>query len=154
MVPYENAKSGMQAREEIIKILRRFGCEAIGFYDDFDACSVLLSFRHRGRTVQLVANAKGWATLYLKEKPWSKRTRSNKQEYERRAINQGLVAVNSILRDWIKGQVTAVECGMLSFEAVFMPYILTVDGRTLMERIYETRLLPTPSTEVGNREKL
>jgi hypothetical protein len=28
------------------------------------------------------------------------------------------------LRDWIKGQVTAIECGILKFEAVFMPYML------------------------------
>jgi hypothetical protein len=33
-------------------------------------------------------------------------------------LRQGQVAVNSILRDWIKGQVTAVECGILSFEAM------------------------------------
>jgi len=44
------------------------------------------------------------------------------------------------LRDWIKGQVTAVECGILSFEAVFMPYMLTIDGRPLIERV--TELLP------------
>jgi hypothetical protein len=35
-------------------------------------------------------------------------------------LRQGDVAVNSILRDWIKGQVTAVECGILSFEVVFL----------------------------------
>ena len=51
-----------------------------------------------------------------------------------------VLAVNSILRDWIKGQVTAVECGILSFEAVFLPYMLTHDGRPLIERVSE--LLP------------
>ena len=35
---------------------------------------------------------------------------------------------------------TAVECGILSFEAVFMPYMLTSDGRPLLERVNE--LLP------------
>jgi hypothetical protein len=52
--------------------------------------------------------------------------------------------VNSVLRDWSKGQVTAVECGILSFEAVFLPYMLTADGRPLVERIGETELLPKP----------
>jgi hypothetical protein len=42
----------------------------------------------------------------------------------------------------MKGQVTAIECGILSFEAVFMPYMLTSDGRTLFERVAETDLLP------------
>jgi hypothetical protein len=61
------------------------------------------------------------------------------------ALEQGHVAVNSILRDWIKGQVTAVECGILSFEAVFMPYMLTSDGRRpLIERIPDLLPLPEP----------
>lgn len=53
--------------------------------------------------------------------------------------------INSILRDWVKGQMTAVECGILSFEAVFMPYMLTNDGRPLLDRLRESNLLPAPS---------
>jgi len=60
--------------------------------------------------------------------------------------SSGHVAVNSILRDWIKGQVTAVECGILSFEAVFFPYMLTSDGRPLIERVAD--LLPRPEEKV------
>ena len=63
---------------------------------------------------------------------------------EQAALRQGHVAVNSVLRDWIKGQVTAIETGVLSFEAVFMPYMLTADGRPLIERLAETNLLPAP----------
>jgi hypothetical protein len=99
-------------------------------------------FKHRGRQVQLRASAKGWAQLFLKDQPWGYRHRSSRQEYEQAALRQGHIAVNSILRDWIKGQVTAVECGMLSFEAVFMPFMLTHDGRPLIERVNE--LLPKP----------
>lgn len=145
MTPYANARSGMAAREEITKTLRRFGCESVGFMDDFEEKSVLLAFKHRGRQVQLKASAKGWAALYLKEHPYSYRRKSSKVEYEQEAIRQGLVAVNSILRDWVKGQITAVECGMLQFEAVFMPYMLTNDGRPLFERIGAMNLLPPPS---------
>jgi hypothetical protein len=56
-------------------------------------------------------------------------------------------AVNSLLRDWVKGQITAVECGILQFEAVFMPYMLTSDGRPMIERIMQTDLLPAPEGE-------
>ena len=103
--------------------------------DDFEDHSVLLAFRHRGRPVQLRASACGWAQMYLKENPYSHRMRHNKQDHEQRALAQGSIAINSILRDWVKGQLTAVECGMLSFEAVFMPYMLTSDGTPLMEKI-------------------
>lgn len=113
--------------------------------DDFAKHEVLLAFRHRGRPVQLRASAKGWAAMFIKARPFGHRTRGTRHDYEQRALRQGLVAVNSILRDWVKGQVVAVECGMMSFEAVFMPHMLTSDGRPLIERVQEQKLLPPPS---------
>jgi hypothetical protein len=141
-VPYSNATAGTRAREEISKVLRHFGCESIGFMDDFEKHEVLLAFKHRGRQVQLRASAKGWAQKFLKENPWSYRRTGSKAEWEQKALQRGLVAVNSVLRDWVKGQITAVECGILSFEAVFMPFMLTSDGRPVIERVNE--LLPQP----------
>jgi hypothetical protein len=145
--PYASATSGAAARDEITKMLRRFGCESVGFMDDFEKMEVMLAFKHRGRPMQLRASAKGWAALYLKENPWSHRRRDMRQAYELDALRQGLIAVNSILRDWVKGQVMAVECGVLSFEAVFMPYMLTNDGRPLFERLASIDLLPPPIDE-------
>ena len=52
--------------------------------------------------------------MYLRENPWHNRRRTGKEEWERRAIEQVMVAVNSVLRDWIKGQVTAVEAGLVA----------------------------------------
>jgi hypothetical protein len=146
-IPYASATTGTRAREEISKILRRFGCESIGFMDDFNAHEVLLAFTHRGRQVQLRASAKGWTQLYLKAKPFSYRMRGTRQQYEAKVLQQGHIAVNSILRDWVKGQVTAIESGILSFEAVFMPFMLTNDGRPLIERIKEMNNLPPPPEE-------
>ena len=141
-VPYASATSGIKAREEISKVLRRFGCESIGFMDDYSSAEVLLAFTHRGRSVQLRASAKGWAQLYLRQKPWTGYRGNSRQDYEQNVLAQGHIAVNSILRDWVKGQVTAIECGILSFEAVFMPFMLDVSGRPMLERA--TELLPAP----------
>jgi len=143
-VPYASATSGTAAREEITKLLRRFGCESVGFMDDFSEKTVLLAFTHRGRPVQLRASAKGWAQMYLRESPWTSRRRGTARDHESAALQQGLIAVNSILRDWVKGQVTAIECGVLSFEAVFLPYMLTSDGTPLLDRLREQKLLPDP----------
>lgn len=143
-VPYENASSGAQAREEISRLLRDMGCESVGFMDDFAEKSVLLAFTHRGRAVQLRASAKGWAALYLRRRPWTSRMRVTIAEHQKRALDQGLIAVNSILRDWVKGQVTAVECGILSVEAVFMPHMLTASGETVIEHVNKHGLLPAP----------
>ena len=144
-VPYEGATSGAKARDEITKMLRKFGCESVGFMDDFQEQTVLLAFKHRGRPVQLCASARGWAALYLKEHPWNYARKSNKAEHEQKAVSQGLIAVNSILRDWVKGQITAVECGVLSFDAVFLAHMLTNDGRPLIERIQSLEMLPAPT---------
>jgi hypothetical protein len=53
---------------------------------------------------------------------------------------------------------TAVDCGILSFEAVFMPFMLTSDGRPLIERLAESDLIPNQEAtrkighEKGDRE--
>jgi hypothetical protein len=49
------------------------------------------------------------------------------------------------LRDWIKGQVIAIETAILSFEEVFLPYMLTADGRRVIELMQE--LLPKPADQ-------
>jgi hypothetical protein len=65
--PYALATSGMKARDEIAKVLRRLGCEKLGFMDDDAKHEVVLYFEHRGRPVRLEASAKGWAQIWLKE---------------------------------------------------------------------------------------
>lgn len=147
-VPYAEADSET-ARAEIAKILRRFGCESVGFMDDYETNSVLLAFKHRGRAVQLRASARGWANMWLKENPYSSRRRASKMDWEQRTLMQGQKAVNSILRDWIKGQITAVETGILSFEGVFLPYMLTGDGTPLIEKLDAAKLLPPPSDKAA-----
>ena len=143
-IPYASATSDMRAREEIRKILTRFGCESIGFMDDNVKHEVLLAFTHRGGQVQMSVSAKGWAAMWLKEKPWTSYGRRTRHEYEQDALRQGHIAVNSILRDWVKAQVTIIESGIVSFEAVFMPFMLTNDGRTVLDGIKDSNLLPAP----------
>ena len=77
-IPYASASTGAAARDEITKVLRRFGCESVGFMDDFDKHEVLLAFTHRGRPVQLRASAKGWAQMFLKENPYTHRRRGTR----------------------------------------------------------------------------
>jgi hypothetical protein len=134
-IPYTNATTGVKARDEVTKVLRGFGCESVGFMDDFDNHEVLLAFVHRGRQHQLRVSAKGWAQMFLKQHPWTYRMRTSRHDHEQKALKQGHVAVNSIVRDWIKGQVTAIESGILSFEAVFTPHMLANDGRLVIEHL-------------------
>ncbi|WOF74179.1 hypothetical protein QMT40_001826 [Parvibaculaceae bacterium PLY_AMNH_Bact1] len=136
-IPYARASSGKNARDEVVRILQHFDCESVGFMDLFHENAILLAFTWRGQNVQLKASAQGWANTYLKANPWNTSKKSSKAEWEDKAFKQGMIAVNSILRDWVKGQVTAVETGILTFEHVFMPYMLASDGRPVLEHMTE-----------------
>lgn len=134
-LPYENATSGKAAIDDMQKILRAFGASSFGCMEDFDKGEVLVQFTWRERRVTVNANAKGYAARWLKEHPWTCRVKSSSKEHDRKALKIGQTAVYSILRDWIKGQITAVEIGMLSFEGAFLGQIHLADGRTVLQAI-------------------
>jgi hypothetical protein len=148
-LPYASATSNMRARQEIEKILLRFGCEKVGFMDDHENHEVLLYFVYRGQEVHWRVSAKGWAQEWLEKNPWNYQRRSQRVDYEQAALRQGQIAVNSILRDRVKSQITAIECGIEDFAAVFMPYMLTSDGRPLIERMRDMLPEPEPSKVVA-----
>ena len=85
--------------------------------------------------------------MFLKEEPWTTRRRYTEDEWKRRALEQGMVAVNSILRDWVKGELTAIESGIFTFDHAFLPHMLTPSGQTVAEIAFDPArgLLPEPS---------
>jgi hypothetical protein len=145
-LPYENATSGSNAINDIQKMLRGFGCTKFATGEDYDTSELFVQFEHRGRVVNLRASAKGYAAAWLKEHPFGTRTRSTRIEHESKALSVGQVAVYSILRDWVKGQITAVEIGMMSFEAAFLSHILLPSGMTVIEHCESQKLLSAPTT--------
>lgn len=142
-LPYESATSGERALGEIQKILRAFGCNKFGSMIDDAEGSVLVQFEYRGRPVSVRASINGYAAAWLRAHPWSSsRSRTTKHEHERKAMDIASMAVYSILRDWIKGQVAAIETGVLSFEGAFLGQIMLPNGRTVLEQATEAQLLP------------
>jgi hypothetical protein len=140
-LPYENATSGKTAVDDMQKIMRAFGASSFGCMEDFDRGEVIVQFEFHGKRVMLKASSKGYAAAWLKAHPYTYRTRGTKTDYERKAIKIGQTAVYSILRDWVKGQVTAIEIGVLSFESAFLGQILLGNGQTVMEHFAEQKLL-------------
>jgi hypothetical protein len=69
--------------------------------------------------------------------------RSTAAEQRQKAADIAQIAVCSLLRDWVKAQVTVVECQLMTFEEVFMPHMLLPDGSRLVE--HATKLLPPPA---------
>lgn len=142
-LPYASATSGERALGEIQKLLRHFGCTRFGSMIDDEKQEILVQFTYRGRDVSVRASIRGYAQAWLKDNPWNSRRRKTKIEHEREAMNIASVAVYSILRDWIKGQVTAIETGILSFDAAFLGQIMLPSGRTVLEHATSQKLLPS-----------
>jgi hypothetical protein len=143
-IPYEAATSGDKALVDLQRALAKFGCQSFGTMTDAERGCTIVAFKHRGRTVSLEASWKGYAAAWLKAHPYKYSTRGTKQDHEQRALKQAQISVCSLLRDWVKGQVTAVECGVMSFEAVFMPHMLTSNGMRVIDRVQAENLLPAP----------
>lgn len=146
-LPYESATSGDKALIEIQRILAKFGCASFGTATDAERGETIVQFKWRERTVSLRASWKGYAQAWLKEHPFNSWTRGSRQDYERKALELGQRAVCSVLRDWVKGQITAVECGVIGFEAAFMPHMLLKDGRRVIDAVHAANLLPAPEDD-------
>lgn len=142
-LPYSEAISGEKAYLEIEKILSRFGCQRFGRMSDFETRTTVLQFEWNGRRCEIRASAAGYAAAWTKENPWSRRMRHGSEAHKRMALEKGEKAVPSILRDWIKGQITAVETGLLTFEDVFMPHMLLPNGQRFIDAA-KHKLLEAP----------
>lgn len=140
-LPYESATSGERALGEIQKLLRGFGCSKFGSMADDEAQEILVQFEYRGRPVTVKASIRGYAAAWLRAHPYSLRSRVTKPQYERKALDIASVAVYSILRDWIKGQITAVETGILTFEGAFLGAILLPSGKTVLQELEDRDIL-------------
>lgn len=140
-LPYENATSGKGAIDDMQKIMRAFGATSFGCMEDYAKGEVLVQFEWKGKRVVMKANARGYAALWLRQHPWTNKSGVTREGREQRALQIGQTAVYSILRDWLKGQVTAVEVGMLTFEGAFLGQIMLPNGQTILERVEQEKLL-------------
>lgn len=140
-LPYENATSGGSALEDIRKLLTKFGCARFGTMTDSENGEMVVQFTYRGHDVTAKASYRGYAAAWLKEHPYGARTRGLKSQHEAKAMKQAEISVCSILRDWIKGQVMAIETGVLTFEGAFLAQILLSTGKTVLETAISSNLL-------------
>jgi hypothetical protein len=134
-LPYEGATSGERALADMQRVLQAFGCQSFGSMMDFERGALIVQFRCAGRQVHVEASTAGYAAAWLQRHPWSGRARKTREAHEREAQRVASLAVYSILRDWVKGQVAAVETGILSFDAAFLGQIMLASGVTALEHV-------------------
>lgn len=141
-LPYENATSGENALNDIRKVLSAFGCSRFGTMTDSEQGHLMVQFSYRGRDVTATASYRGYAAAWMKAHPHSHRMKHSRAQHEQRALKQAQISVCSVLRDWIKGQVVAVETGVLTFEGAFLGQILLPDGGSVLDHVQRAGTLP------------
>ena len=144
-LPYEKATAGDQALVALQRSLAAFGCQSFGTMIDDEHQEVIVAFRWRNRDVQLRASWKGYAAAWSKHHPYQRQYTRSKADYDAKALKQARTSVCSALRDWAKGQIVAVECGIMSFEAAFMPHMLLPSGERVVDRVEKMQLLEQPA---------
>jgi hypothetical protein len=140
-LPYENSSSGERALVDMQRILTRFDVESFGSMCDFERKVVIVQFRHHGVQISMEASIAGYAAAWLRVHPWSRNSRRKREEHEQEALRVAQVATYSVLRDWIKGQITAVETGILSFEGAFLGQIMLPSGATVLDYVQQNKML-------------
>lgn len=141
-LPYERATAGAKALGETEKLLRKFGCENFGVMNDWKRGLVIVAFTHHGRQVNIEASWRGYAEMWKRANPYNGRSDKARAAWLETAEKRAELAVPSMLRDWIKGQVTAVECGMMPFEQAFITHMLLPDGRPALQELSKILALP------------
>lgn len=141
-LPYDSATSGTRALDEIQRVLTQLGCQRFGTMTDNGKGTIIVQFTYRGRDILVEASVKGYAAAWLKEYPWNRNRNRTVEEHNRKALAQAQISTCSILRDWIKGQVTAIEVGLLTFEGAFLGQILLGNGKTVLETVEANKMLP------------
>lgn len=139
-LPYERAEAGGRAEKQIKYDLQRLGATSVGIMEHFDTGELRVQFTYRGNAIDLRASATGYAEAWKRHHLLGPRT--DPDEWEARAQEKGRKAVYSMLRDWIRGQVTAVETGLLNFETAFAPHFLLSDGRRVIDYLTDEQIHP------------
>ena len=135
-IPYSTSTAGDRALMELQRALGKFGCQSFGSGVDAERGVTTVWFRWRDRDVRLEASWKGYAQALRRDRP---------RYAEKDAIEQARISVCSVLRDWTKAQITAIESGVMSFESAFMPHMLLKDGRRVVDAAQDANLLPPPT---------
>lgn len=108
-----------KSRGEIQKLLRDWGCSRISWEDDYDEEEATLRFVWYRDEVPFPARFR------LNLDPGEAMTKTQHDQFQRSS--------HRVLLIWIKAALNAVEAGLVSAEAVFLPWLEGYDGRTVAE---------------------
>lgn len=126
-----------KTREQIDTLLRKWGVSGVQWEDNFEVGDVTLRFRWKSEDVEYVARYKLELESEEKIREQAIDLRNGKfseNKYDRILRERGK-REHRLLMAFLKNVFEAVGEGIISAEAVFLPWIEDAEGKTLYERI-------------------
>ena len=128
-----------KSRQDIQDLLLRWSCQDLGWLDRFDMGIVLLQFviprKTPGKNEAILYRAQFSITLETEAKIRLRCTgaRGLAEGRFRDAMNRRGRREHRVLYLWLKAALEAVTEGIIPFEAIFLPFFVREDGRTVHE---------------------
>ena len=125
---------------EIMKMLAKFGAQAVMVEHDDTGTIVAMSFKILidGNSVGFKLPVQWREVLHIINK--DKRVPGNKKNDE-----HAKCVAWRIMKDWVEAQLAILESNMVKLDQVFLPYAVANDGRTLYEAVKSSNLLGPPA---------
>lgn len=143
LLNYSTKIEAEQTIGEIQRMLSSHGVTAMMTeYDGRNVSAVSFKMNIEGRSIgfKMPCNWRAVKQIF-DEDPTIKNTKLNVDE-------QAIRVSWRIIHTWVRSQLALVEVNMVTIPQVFLPYMLTKDGRTLAERVTDD-----PTFLLGNGEK-
>ncbi len=115
-----------KSQGEILELLETWGCKKVGIFHHHDENRIEVQFVWAGDRGDYSARF----SVSLK----CSGDQLHRSENIQREYVQGRFRT---LYYWIRAALNAVDAGVILPEQVFMPWLVTTDGRTLSERVFE-----------------
>ncbi len=118
--------------KSIQAILLDFGARGIGFGYDENGKIETINFKIRLNEIDQMVEVP-----FL----WKETAEVLREQGKYKNDDHAYAVSVANVRDWLDAQLALEATRMVKFEQVFLPYIVTNDGRLLYERIKETNML-------------
>lgn len=125
--------------QEIQLLLQKHRARSVAVsYDDAGLVTdiaFLIATKHGERAFRLPARIEGVYRVLYQGVPIRWREERDRRAEERARQERARMVAWRILKTWLEGQLAVVQAGLVSMEAVFLPYMELETGRTLSEEL-------------------
>lgn len=87
------------------------------------------------------ASIRSQAVARIKQNRWSDRRPTNRAQQAEKAPDQAKISGCSILRHWLKSQITAIDVGVVSFDCAFLGQMILQDGRSVLYHAVSSKMV-------------